>query len=482
MSKEKFHEKAQKAREKAKAVIEEKKQEGKLPLRVAVAGIDFQYDNTDHTNSTLPVYPLNTSWQAEHISYAAYSMADTREAVANNQLKVWVRFMKTRPGDYIQVRTINKMPKVTDVFSGKVFKMYPGKKAMGHVAPTRVYFGKTGQSIHRGKHSMVPLPLTDVKFHELGVGIYDVNWGWEYRVLSKTSTKEEEIWEERWRPICTTRHRIFVTLNTPQFPWMPYIMPNYNDDPPYPMPLWAEALTVACLWAEGSTTIKEAGKKIADRLYNSGKFTYNPNSSYNKEKHEKIPGKHGGSADGNDRVFLHLFYFSKVLERLKGGNGLGDKVNCLDCALIVATLTNTLGGNLQVGKFQNSNSVDYSDPEIFEKNCFEINAIKAIGHPDVPTTMKGLKLEDRHYFSYHSIAWQPAAEGATFNNPNNTIYDACVHFVKAGNEEELETASGRKAGDGSDPNSYRNKLAAPTDKGLIRCNAPQETVIKFQLR
>ncbi|NOQ74229.1 MAG: hypothetical protein GQ574_19630 [Crocinitomix sp.] len=54
------------------------------------------------------------------------------------------------------------------------------------------------------------------------------------------------------------------------------------------------------------------------------------------------------------------------------GNGHGEKVNCVDCSLIVSTLTNVLGANLKVGKLQNTDETNYSDPDSIGKNRFEI--------------------------------------------------------------------------------------------------------------
>jgi hypothetical protein len=460
------------------------------PTRVGLESIDFRNSDSDVTNSSLGIYPISSGWVSEHFSYAAYSIKDTQQAIADNKLKIWARFHKNTGKGSVQVRAVSVTPPIPDALEQRLFKRYSGQDAMGHIEPTRVFFGGTGQSVFRGKRSNVPFTITAPQFPKLGIGVYDIIWRWEFRILSPRSTDDNEIWMKKWVPIKSSTHRIFIVADTPKFPWTPFILPNFNSAPPYPSPVWAEALMIACRWAQGSKTIREAGQKIADQLFASGKFVYHPDSHYYKEKTAVVTKTLGADGTGQMAVHTRFFYLSKVIERLKGGNGLGDKVNCLDCSLIVSTLTNVLGGNLRVGKLQCTSDTDYTQEDIITKNRFEIKAIKAIGSTDSSSTMAGLEKDGKHYFSFHSIAWQPPEDveevtAETFNHPESIIYDACVHFVLPSSEdgeEQYETASGLPLGANGETESYRHKLAASTEGGIDRCIAQPETVIKIQLQ
>ncbi|MDG1334342.1 MAG: hypothetical protein P8P74_18555 [Crocinitomicaceae bacterium] len=231
---------------------------------------------------------------------------------------------------------------------------------------------------------------------------------------------------------------------------------------------------IACLWAKGSRTIEEAGKKIADELFNCGKFVYHPDSHYNKETSLAIEKKIDSSHLEEESLVMNYFYLTKVIERINGGNGLGDQVNCVDCSLIVSSLVNILGGNLHVGKLQRTEDTNYADPDIVTKNRFEIKKIKTIGSESPEKTMESLESEGKSYFSFHSIAWQPAStESPQFDDPKNIIYDACVQFINDEVDESAlaETASGMLLGEDDDNSGYRAQLSASNELGIGSCLA-----------
>ncbi|MDX2359977.1 MAG: hypothetical protein QNK23_04155 [Crocinitomicaceae bacterium] len=442
------------------------KQLKKKVFSVALQSIDFYHEEADCTNSSLSLLPSTLSWVPEHFSYAAYSIADAKEAVEKDQLKVWARFYKKTPKGSVQIRAVNTTPNLPDELSRKAFERFAGKDALGEIEPTRVFFGSSGQSVFRGKRSNVPFKVSGSKFPELGVGIYDNIWRWDYRTLSSKSTDDEAVWNKTWIPFDVSQHRIFITLDRPKSPWSTSSFKELRGTSSPDSPIWTEALYIACLWASGSKTIEEAGKKIADELFNCGKFVYHPDSHYSKD------------TDNQETTF----FLSKVIERIQGGNGLGEKVNCVDCSLIVSTLTNVLGGNLRIGKLQHTSDTNYSDPEIVKKNRFEINTIRAIGIKDTATTMASLESEGKHYFSFHSIAWQPADnESPNFDDPKNIIYDACVQVItgEENAETEVETASRIPMGEDDNPSGYRSQLAAPTKQGIASCIAQDSTVRKI---
>lgn len=440
---------------------------------IALQTISFNHGSADVTNSSLPLLDKDACWVPENFSYAAYSIKDAREAAENGGLKVWVQFLKDTPKGSVQIRAKNGQPPIPTKLAEKAFQRYDGKEALGEVEPTRVFFGQTGQSVFRGKHSQVPMKITGSKFAELGVGVYDIIWFWEYREKSDNSTDEETIWEDRWIPFDMSWHRIYITVDTPKAPWTANPSTMMFGGEFQGFPIWTQALQIACIWAQGSKTIEEAGKKISDALYNSGKFYYQPDSKYSKTT-ITTKDTNGFPVPENQEGMIY-FFITKAIERITGGNGLGENVNCVDCSLIVASLTNILGGNLKVGKLQCTESTDYTDPDIVVNNRFEINEIRAIGHPDAETSMKGLESEGKHYFSYHSIAWKPESEEATFDNSNNLIFDACVSFIdEDGNTNESAANLPLDA-------SYRTALAASTEEGTKRCNAQTATVREIRL-
>ena len=446
----------------------------KRPLSVALQSVDFNQGDTDGSDSSLMVAPWTASWIRENFSYATYSIADAKAAAEQNTLRVWARFLKSEPGGSIQIRTVQVLPPAPRNFTDLIFKNFEGKDALGVIEPKRIFFGDTGQSVFRGKYSNVPMYISGSKFPELGVGIYDIMWRWEYRTIVE-ETDDETIWSDTWIPLETSKHRVFVTLDKPTAPWThdPRTLLKTKD-----IPLWSEALFIACNYAYGSKTPEEVGKKIADALFYSKRFEYMSTSSYSNELEEV--GENGSS------VKVTEFYMFKAIERMMGGNGLGDYANCTDCALMVTVLTNALGGNLRIGKLQNSENTDYADPDIVIDNRFEINEIRAIGK-DVETTMSALEDDGKHYFSYHCVAWQPGVtndpENPKFEHSDNLIYDGCVHFVNDENDGKKvpPSASGEVLGKKGAKSGYRSRLAAATRKGVSHCKAQELTVSEIRV-
>ncbi|MDG1332861.1 MAG: hypothetical protein P8P74_11045 [Crocinitomicaceae bacterium] len=156
---------------------------------------------------------------------------------------------------------------------------------------------------------------------------------------------------------------------------------------------------------------------------------------------------------------------------MNGGNGTSDNVNCVDCALIVATMTNLLGGNLLIGNLQATDCTDYSLPDTQERNKFSLNTIKAIGKT-IEDTMSSLGESDDSdaYFSFHCVPWQPAdPENPYFNDPKNIIFDACVRFVTNEEDGTTTSAAGLELGADDDASGYRFGLASQDNDGVSRC-------------
>lgn len=462
----------------------------KLPTKVSLVHISFAWADATPADASLGINPEMAGWSAINRSELAYSIKDTAETIANKKLKIKARFWKSTPNESVKIRARAVKLNPKDILTFELHNTFPGENALGSVKERRIYFGDEGYSVFRGKYTEVPMTLEDIQFPEMGVGVYDINWQWECCFMSSSSTKEETVWQKKWRPMTITKHRLYVTLETPRFPWRPSLIPGMETEGPFALPLWPQALHVACQWARGAKTVEEAASMITDKLFECGFFEYDVDSAYYEEI-TAVPLRIRNT-EGAEQIekTMRFFNLSKVLERLEGGQGLGKLINCLDCALIVSSLANILGCNLRIGKLQNTESMDYADPEIYNKNRFEVNPIQAIGHKSVNVTMEDLKKEDGHFFSYHAVAWQgvdheDSSEKADFSDIKVKIFDACVQFANGTNEDGsacMLSAANLELGTGEEEHTYRGMLAADTENGVPRCNAPLSTVFRTQLK
>lgn len=467
-------------------VLEELKSVEESFEGLSLSRIDFNWEKSTYSNSGIPILPEDAGWAPDRRSFVAYSLADIKDTVESGKLKIKAQFFNTKSADRIQVRTRNVSVFFRDKLTGKIGQSESDQSALGTVKPTTIYFSDTGYSVFRGKYSLVPLTLENIKFPNLGVGVYDINWQWEYRELAPNSNENETVWEEDWKRFSTTKHRVFIVLDTPKFPWTPYKCPDYESGAPFASPLDADALTHACTWAQGSTTVEEAARNIAEKLFASDLFVYNPNSAY-YQAIKGVPGpSYGRKRVNTTKELIHNFHFQKVLERLNGGLGLGKKVNCLDCALIVSTLANILGCELKVGKLQGTSLTDATDPEMIPANRFEINQIRAIGHKTAAETMVGLKSGHQHFFSFHAVAWQMGEDEyggliGSFDFEEITIFDACLQFEDQ-SDCSFTSAVGLRLGAINEPNTYRSLLATESPEGRPKCIPQDVTVIEIQLK
>jgi hypothetical protein len=202
------------------------------------------------------------------------------------------------------------------------------------------------------------------------VGIWDVQWNWQYR--SRRA--------EKWRKFATTRHRFYVVLGTPTAPWSQHRPLSLNNHLP-----WTDVLSYACRWAEGAKSVETAAAFVTKRVNDLGSkiVTYD------------CPG--GGSSHYSaDNLDLSAF-----LDRLGGGVGNGVYVNCSDCASIVSTFANILGCNLW------QSTMGYG---------FALNKALAIGSNRWRSPCGWTS------FNYHEVAW---AGGCTVDDG---VCDACLHL------------------------------------------------------
>ena len=219
-----------------------------------------------------------------------------------------------------------------------------------------------------GKTGFVSLELLNPPVSHGHVGIWDVEWLWEYRLGP----------HHPWHHFTTTRHRIYVVLDVPPDPWKqaPYNVTNTQ------LP-WAEVLDYACRWAEGAASKDMAAALVTQSVYalGPGLITYD------------CPG--GGSSHyswGN-------FDCTAFTDRLRGGLGNGIYVNCSDCATIVSTFADALGCDLWQSRMGWG---------------FSLNELLAIGSSTWQTACGW------GGFSYHEVAWEGNCTA------NDDVYDACL--------------------------------------------------------
>jgi len=245
------------------------------------------------------------------------------------------------------------------------------------IAEVRVEHHVKTQSVSftNGQTGFVRFELIDPLVARGEVGVWDLQWHWEYR---RTPLHP-------WHHFDTTQHRFYVTLDLPSHPWQqaPYNAANTQ------LP-WTDVLDYACRWAQGATTKEMAAGLVTQHIYALGPsiITYD------------CPG--GGSSHysaGN-------FDCTAFLQRLSGGLGNGIYVNCSDCATFVSTFSNALGCELWQSRMGFG---------------FALNDLLAIGS-SVWQTACGWGA-----FSYHEVAWLGAC------TVNDDVYDACLEVNGSGN-------------------------------------------------
>lgn len=208
----------------------------------------------------------------------------------------------------------------------------------------------------------------ELKHHGIGAaGIRreDIEWRWQYRCGSGG-----------WNDAGTTRHRIYILLETPKAPWDQ--TPGSTGNP------WTDVLDYACDWASGETTRDGAASAITEHVNTSLGLTYDMDS---------------GMSQYTTPVNGLNFECTQFVDYVKNGLGLGNVVNCTDCGTIVTTFANVLGCDLHASQMRNG---------------FALNQIHAIGQPGFGCPNWGCG------FSYHEVAWKGGGGAA------DPLFDACL--------------------------------------------------------
>jgi hypothetical protein len=297
---------------------------------------------------------------------AAYSKKET----AGNKITIKARFLWTGAGpSTVKIRAVDNVvnppgPGGCLGFLAWLLRVVIRAlfgNVLGEVKKKKVTFSGPGLS------SFETFRLVKTRLHQVGVGVRTTSWRWQYKVGGGS-----------WTDFATTSHRIYVLLETPKEPWTQTPYSSANTQLP-----WTDVLDRACSWAMQAKTRDGAAGAITREVYNLGNsvVTYD------------CPG--GGST----RYAHPNFDCTAFLERLDGGPGNGQYVNCTDCATIVSTFANAVGCDLWQSRMGWG---------------FQLNPLLAIGSSTWQTACNW------GGFSYHEVPWKGACTAA------EPVFDACL--------------------------------------------------------
>lgn len=297
-------------------------------------------------------------------SPAAYCMKETE----GNTITIQARFSSNTPEiAQVEVRAIDLTlnPPGPSGCAGFIVRLI---KAL-----IRAFFGNPLGEVQQktvsfvnGDSGFVTFNLVNPNLWATGVGIHTTEWQWQYRIGGGA-----------WVDMQLTRHRVYIVLEAPQAPWT-----QAAGSTQLP---WTDVLDYSCEWARTAKTKDDAAGKVTEKVNALGPAVVEYDCP--------------GGGDRHYATYFDTFDCTKFIERLKGGAGNGQYVNCTDCATIVTTFTNVLGGELWASRME---------------GWFALNPILGIGSA-VWQTACGWG-----GFGYHEVAWK---NGCT---QNDQIFDACL--------------------------------------------------------
>ena len=209
----------------------------------------------------------------------------------------------------------------------------------------------------------------ELKHHSIGAGGIkreDITWNWEFRCCGGSA----------WEPLHTTKHRIYIVLEEPKLPWKQQPVPDTQHP-------WAEALDHVCAWAAGKQNRDDAAAAITQAINGNVGLVYD----------NAIGASHYTSGGGA------LFELTQFLTYLNIGTGLGNIVNCTDCATFTTTFSNLVGCDLHASRMGNN---------------FDLTPFKGIGSAVFACPGFGCG------FSYHEVAWKGG------HGNGDPLFDACL--------------------------------------------------------
>ncbi len=340
-------------------------------MNVLLDAIKFNHDPTSATFDalnlrrnakqlvTIPEWRRGISVNPED-SPAAYALFETR----GNAITIRAKFKRTNPTtQQVEIRalhqqvepsSLNYVTQLAAQIINPALRVFVGGP-LGDVQSRQITFKATGES------DFEIFVLQNPRLWELGVGVHDIVWRWQYRLGS----------DSPWTDFDTSRHRIYTVLRQPQAPWQqtPFNLANVHIP-------WVAVLEYACRWAATSHNPTEAATLITHRLNQLGAnvIKYTSGAKY------ALP------------VF-NDFMCAEFLDDLRMGTM---RLNCTDCATIVTTFTNILGGELWQSRMTE----------------FNYNPIIRIGESE---WVEG-------HFEYHRVAWEEECD------VHNDVFDACLQI------------------------------------------------------
>lgn len=372
-------------------------------MNVLLEAIKFNHDPTSETTDalnirrnetqfvTVPEWQRNISINPED-SPAAYALCETR----GKNLTIKAKFKCTDPSiQAIEVRAIDAVINPTlssglglSALALRILRLIL-RSSLGNVLGE---VKERSVTLREGETDFETFELTNVRIWDVGVGVSDIRWRWQFR-LSPT---------DAWTDFETTSHRIYTVLRVPTSPWQqePYDISNTQ------LP-WVEVLDYACNWAAGAKTADDAATLITRRVNDlgAGVVMYEESQHFVKDFPTTIPGEYISKFDCTS--FLNLLH-------AKEHNDVA-QVNCTDCATIVSSFANCVGCDLSQSTMQPV------PPPIFVLN------------PHIKIGIPGWQVGQ--FFYRHEVAWEGAC------GINDDIFDACLQVDGDGKPvEEPHTA------------------------------------------
>ena len=308
----------------------------------AVAGIQFSFHTGSHGNDALNLR-RNFASSLPAPSWTRAASVPARDACAAYSIQA-------TQGQTLAIRVALRANGIATAFVRAT-----GGGRLGSVKEQLVSFDAAGDS------GWQTFQLDGPTFHAHGVAVFDMAWAWQWRLKAG----------DPWRPLLTTRHRIYIVLREPTLPW---VQTTGSTSLP-----WADALDIACAWAAGATTTDAAATRVTAGYNGNGRVQYDTTS-------------------GATFYAWGTFQLTQMISRLNGGPGLGALVNCTDSATTVSTFSNLLGCDLWQSRMESG---------------FRLNPMIAIGYNTWAIPFSGS-------FSYHEVAWKSACTSA------EQIFDGCL--------------------------------------------------------
>ena len=285
-------------------------------------------------------------------SPAAYALFETR----GNTLTIQASFScEDRRVDSVDIRAVDgrSCPKHVADFLGSELVAELLQPLFGSTENLLGEIEARNVKLSNGTSGFKTFNLKNVRIWDVGVGVQDIVWRWQFRLRPY----------DAWVDFATSTHRIYTTLGKPREPWQQGPFNSSNVQLP-----WAAVLEYACRWAASAQNPTDAATRITRSVYQLGKDGI---ARYCAKAQYALP-------------IVNDFRCAQFLFDLKLGSM---RLNCTDCATIVSTFANILGAELWQS----------------ETTDFNHNPVLLIGES---------KWQEGH-FSFHVVAWE---EDCDFHN------------------------------------------------------------------